>query len=427
MLNLIKNIFKTNLFKVTSLNSVSVLVRIAGGLLASVMTARFLGPSGMALTGNLRNFLTSVDTFSILGFQNGIIKYTAENAAEEQRLFRTLGTVFISILITILLFSVALFFPALLWSKWILKTEEYAWVFRVLALSLPWYTGNLIFIAVLNGLGKYRQVVSINIWGNIVGVLLSALLIWKFGVPGAFLGLILYPSIMFFLSFYLLYRIFPRLPFLRWKHFDRKVLKGLFSYSGMALISALLGPVIYLSIRNNLIEVFGDHEAGYWEAMNRISSFYLLFVSTLLTLYFLPGLSQAKTPTETRSVFRSYYRGIVPVFAFGLIVIYFLKNFIIRTVLSDEFLPMQNLFIWQLSGDFLKVCSLILGYELLAKKHIKIFIITEIMSFAILYVSASYFASLYASEGAVMAHLLTYSVYLAVLAGYFRKQLFLIS
>lgn len=402
----------------------SVLVRIAGGLLASVMTARFLGPSGMALTGNLRNFLTSLDTFSILGFQNGIIKYTAENAEDEQKLFRTLGTLFISILVAIVVLSVMLFFPALLWSRWLLNSEEYAWVFRVLALSLPWYAGNLIFIAVLNGLGKYKQVVGINIWGNIVGVLFSALLIWKLGIAGAFLGLILYPSLMFFFSFYLLYRTFPRFPFLRWKYFDIAMLRGLFSYSGMALISAIIGPVLYLAIRNRLIDTFGEDEAGLWEGMNRISSFYLMFVSTLLTLYFLPKLSQAKTEAETRSVFRSYYKGIVPVFALGLIVIYLLREFIIRTLLSEEFLPMDNLFFWQLLGDFLKVCSLILGYEMLAKKQTKAFIITEILSFAILYVSASHFASLYASEGAVMAHALTYLVYFLVLTVHFRNMLF---
>lgn len=419
-----KNISRTSLFKVTSLNSVSVLVRIAGGLLASVMTARFLGPAGMALTGNLRNFLTSLDTFSILGFQNGIIKYTAQYNEDREKQYRALGTIFIAVLTAILFFSLVMFFPALLWSRWILKSEEYAWVFRVLALSLPWYTGNLIFMAVLNGLGKYKQVVGINIWGNIIGVLLSALLIWQLGVAGAFLGLILYPALMFFFSFYLLYRTFPHFPFLRWKYFDRKILRGLFSYSGMALISAILGPVIYMVIRNRLIETFGEDEAGFWEGMNRISSFYLLFVSTLLTLYFLPQLSQAKTAAETRSVFRSYYKGIVPVFALGLTMIYLLREFIIRTVLSEEFLPMQNLFIWQLLGDFLKVCSLILGYELLAKKQTKAFIATEVMSFATLYVSASHFASLHASEGAVMAHAFTYFAYLVVLIVYFRKKLF---
>jgi PST family polysaccharide transporter len=105
-------------------------------------------------------------------------------------------------------------------------------------------------------------------------------------------------------------------------------------------------------------------------------------------------------------------------------MIYFLREIIIRILLTKEFLPMENLFIWQLLGDVLKVCSLILGYQFFAKKMTKAFIITEIMSFGVLYVSSFYFIGLYGSVGAVMAHALTYGIYLVVLAAYFRRQLF---
>ena len=423
-MDLIKNIFKTNLFKVTSLNSVSVVVRMAGGFLASKMTAEFIGPAGMGLLGNLRNFLTSLDTFSTLGFQNGIIKYTAENSADEEKLYRTLATVFISILFAILLISGLLFFLSVYWDAWVFKTDEYAWVFKVLAFSLPWYTGNLVFMAVLNGLGRYKKVIGITIWGNVTGVLLSALLIWKLGIEGAFLGLIVYPALMFLFSFYLLYRTFPRFPFLRWKYFDTTLLKGLCSYSTMALVTAVCSSLVYISLRSKLMVTFSEDEAGFWEGINRISSFYFLFVSTLLTLYFLPKLSQAKSTIETKAVFRAYYKGIIPVFALGLILVYLLRTFIINLILSDEFLPMEDLFIWQLLGDFFKACSLILGYEILAKKQTRIFIMTEIMSFVVMYVSGNYLIGIYGSEGAVMAHMFTYAIYLLVLALYSRKKLF---
>ncbi|MEL1244126.1 O-antigen translocase [Flavobacterium sp. DGU11] len=421
-MNYIKNILKTPLFKITSLNSASVLVRIAGGLLASKMIALFIGPAGMALTGNLRNFLTGLDSFSTLGFQNGIIKYTAENSKDNVKLYRTLATIFISIFFTILLLSAILLLLSGYWEEWIFGTGEYVWVFKVLAFSLPWYTGNLIFMAVLNGLGKYKQVIGINIWGNAAGVILSAFLIWKLGVTGAFLGLILYPALLFLFSFYLLYRTFPRFPFLRWRYFDYSILRGLLSYSQMALVSAVFGPVVYLSIRNNLMDNFSPNEAGLWESISRISTFYLMFVTTLLTVYFLPNLSMSKSNIETRTVFRKYYKGIVPVFVLGLAAIYFLRYFIIRILFSAEFLPMEKLFFWQLLGDFFKVCSLILGYELFAKKLTRTFIITEIMSFVVLYFSSKYLISIYGSEGAVMAHAFTYFVYLAVLVVYFRKK-----
>jgi PST family polysaccharide transporter len=78
-LSFIKRIIKTDLFKITSLNSFSVLLKIGIGLITSKLLAVFVGPSGMVLVGNLRNFLTSLESISTLGFQSGIVKYVAEN------------------------------------------------------------------------------------------------------------------------------------------------------------------------------------------------------------------------------------------------------------------------------------------------------------------------------------------------------------
>jgi PST family polysaccharide transporter len=423
-LSLIKNIIKSPLFRVSSLNTVSVGVRIAGGLVASKVIALFIGPAGLALVGNFRNFITSVEAFSTLGFQNGIIKFVAENKKDDKELQKVLSTIFITILAAIVFFSIILFFGAGYLNTLIFsKASQYAWIFKILAFSLPWYTGNLVFIAVLNGLEKYNKVISITIWGNISGVALSALLIWKLGVPGAMLGLIFTPALMFLFSFYLVYRQFKGKYFFGKRFFEPILLKGLFSYSIMSLFTALAGPVVYLSVRNTIIHNAGYEEAGFWEAVSRISVFYLMFISTLLTTYFLPKLSIAQKRSETRSIFWSYYKNIVPVFIIGLIAVYILRDFIIGILFTKEFMPMEKLFLWQLLGDFFKVCSLILGYEFFAKKMTRSFIVTEAVSFGLLYVFSVVFVKQYGSEGAVMAHALTYFIYLLILLVYFRKKL----
>lgn len=412
------------MFRISSLNSLSILVRIAGGLLASKMIAFFIGPAGMALTGNLRNFLTSVDVFTTLGLQNGIIKYTAENEQDPYKLYRVLATVFISILFAIGVCMLILFLPAPYWSKLIFNGYTgYAWVFRILAVALPLYTGNLIFVALLNGLGNYKQVIYLNISGNIIGVLSSSLLIWQMGLSGAFLGLILYPALLFFFSLYYLQKRFKPFTFFSLKYFDASVLRGLFSYSLMSVVTAVLGPFIYIFIRNTIAQTVDESEAGYWEALNRIASFYLMFASTLLTLYFLPKLSVAKSNSDTRLVFLSYFKSIVPLYAVGLLAVYVLRFFIVKLLFTDDFLPMANLFIWQLTGDFFKVCSLILGFEFFAKKMTKAFIVTEIFSFCVLYLSSKFLIAQYGSEGAVMAHAFTYLIYFLVLAIYFRNKI----
>jgi PST family polysaccharide transporter len=278
-------------------------------------------------------------------------------------------------------------------------------------------------MAVLTGLGNYKQVILLNIWGNILGTVMSAILIWKYNTNGALLGLILFQSVFFLFSFYIVYRRFPGLPFLNWKYFDHTLLLDFFSYSLMTLVTASTGPFIVIGIRTKLTDDFGINIAGFWDSVNRISGFYLLFATAMLTVYFFPKLSAAKTDQETKSVFLSYYKSIVPLFAVGLTAIYFLRDFIVRLLFTEDFLPMENLFFWQLFGDFFKVCSLILGYEFFAKKLTKAYIAAEVMSFIILYISSFILIDKYGSEGAVMAHAFTYFIYFIVLAIYFRRKL----
>jgi PST family polysaccharide transporter len=69
-LGILNKIFQNQLFKVTSLNSLSILVRIITGFISSKAIAYFVGPSGMALMGNLRNFTSTIENIGILGLQN---------------------------------------------------------------------------------------------------------------------------------------------------------------------------------------------------------------------------------------------------------------------------------------------------------------------------------------------------------------------
>jgi O-antigen/teichoic acid export membrane protein len=397
---------------------------MVGGLLSSKMLA-LLGPAGMALTGSLRNFLTSIDTFSTLGIQNGIIKYTAQFEKEKEQLARVISTTIITLLVSSVFFGVLLIVPAVVWSAWVFNgNREFAWVFRVLGCVLPLYSGSIVFVSLLNGLGKYNKVIYLNIFGNVTGVLISALLIWKLGITGAFLGLIATPVLLLFLSIYPLYESIDIRLLLQKKYFDLKTLKNLSAYSLMSFITALLAPVVYISLRNTIINTSGLTEAGYWEGMGRLSSFYLAFVTTLVSVYFLPKLSKADTITETKSIFRSYYKIVVPLFTGGIVMIFFLKGIIIRITLTKEFLPMEKLFVWQLSGDFFRVCSFILAQEFFARKLTKMFIVTEVFSCIVLYVSGRILIANFGAEGAVMAHFVTYLVYFIVLLILFRKKVF---
>jgi O-antigen/teichoic acid export membrane protein len=424
-LKLIKNITQTQLFKISSLNSLSVILKIGVGLVTSKLLAIFVGPSGMALVGNLRNFMTSLESISTLGFQNGIVKYVAECDKDKSELQKIIATVFISLLLVAIVLSGILFFFAAYWNNQIFGTHfDYSFVFKVSALALPWYAVSLFLVSVINGLGQFKKVIWITILGNAIGLLVSLVLILNYKTLGALLAIVVSPALLFLVSFYFVNKEIPFLKMVRLGFFDFKIIKNLSSYSFMALVSSVFGPLVFLAIRKNVIATVGIDQAGYWETMIRISSYYMLFASTILSVYFLPKLASAKSNTETKNVFWSYYKSILPLFIVGLSLIYVLRFFIVELLFTKEFLPVAPMFFWQLVGDILKVAFLILGYQFFAKKLTVAFIISEMASLAVLYFLSNYLIQFFGIQGVLIAQVLDNLIYLLVLVVYFRRSLF---
>lgn len=423
-MNFFNQILKKELFKVTSLNGISVLIKILVGFVTSKIIAVFVGPSGMALVGNFRNFITAVESIGTLGFQNGIIKYVADYHDKEEKLKAFLGTVTLVILLVVLVLSGIILVAADYWSAQIFGPDfQYQSVFKALAFCLPWYIGSLYMTSVLNGLEAFNKVIKVNIIGNCIGLVLSLILIYHYRDFGALLAIVLAPTLLFLVTVFYLYHQLDYFK-ISFQQFDSKLLKSLSEYSLMALVSAVLGPIVLLSLRNTIIHTISYEAAGYWEALLRISSYYFLFLSTILTVYYLPKLSKSESVEETRSLFWSYFKGIIPVFLVGLILLYFFRDFLIPILFAESFQPVSDLFFWQLTGDAFKALSLILGYQFFAKKLTKAFIITELFSFAVLWFSGNFLLRVYGIEGIVMANTVTYGIYLLTLSWYFRKSLF---
>lgn len=424
-MKLIKKIIQTNLFKITSLNSFSVLIKIGIGLVTSKLLAVFVGPSGMALVGNLRNFSTSLESIATLGFQNGIVKYVAENENNKKELEKTISTILICFLAVAFFLSTLIFmFSDYFCYKIFGSHLQYAKVLKVVAIILPWNVISVLLVSIINGLGKYNKVIFATIITNIASVLLSIALIFYFKTLGALLSIVIVPVIMVLVTFFYLpkeIQIFKRLHF---ENFNLTILKKFASFSLMILPPAILSPIFSLQIRNFLIVIVGLQQSGFWEAITRISNLYLLFVGTIVSVYFYPQLIKANETNETNKVIWSFYKFILPVFFIGTILVYFSRFIIIKLLFTDEFLPVSNLFFWQLIGDFFRVCGMILGVLLMAQKRIFHYVFIEVMAILFLYVTSLFCIKTFGIVGVVMAQAFENFIYLLVLGVYFRKYLF---
>lgn len=425
MKRFVKYINNNVLIKVASLNSVSLITRIVGGLLTSNAIAHFIGPEGMALIGNLRNFLYSIQSISTLGLYNGVVKYVAEFKSNTFELSKTISSAFYLGFISTVIVSFACYFNAEAINNIIFpEYNDYAYVIRVLAIALPFYTLNLFTFSIMNGFSKFKILIIINIIGQILGVSVTLLLIYKNRIDGALISVAISESLIFLITLVGIINQRSLMPLIKVSNVRFTTIKKLSSFSIMALFSAIVLPFVAIAIRSYIIDNVGFKEAGFWEGMNRISNYYLMFVSSLLTLYILPRLSEIDNAKEFRNEVFNFYKTIIPIFAFGLFLIYLLRTYIITIVFSNEFKPMEELFIWQLLGDFVKVLSIVIAYQFLAKKMFWHYMITEAFSVIVLYLSSVLFIDMYGVKGANIAHFVTYVLYYGVILLIFSSSLF---
>ena len=408
------------LFKITSLNSVHILLKLVFGFITSKALAIFVGANGMAYVGNFRAFLNVVENFSLLGIQNAIVKYVAEYQHDKLKLKSVLATFGLFLLTSSIVISLVLIFGANYLSKEIFHHSEiYSFVFYVLAIVFPLYVFSTFCISVVNGFQEYKKVIYIQIISSSIALLFSVFLIYYYNTFGALISLVLAPVFVFFVSLFYLRNVISFSDVFSFQSFDFLVVKNLSEYVLMALVSGVIGSFVLLEIRTDVIEITGLKNAGIYEGLQRISSYYLLFISSIMAIYFYPKLAEQNS--NSKAIILNYLKTIIPVFAIGLGLIYVLRKFIIQTLFSTEFETMESLFLWQLVGDLLKAVSLIFGTILIATKQTKAFIITEIISLFIMYYSTNWMLHAIGIDGIVIAHTFTYFMYLLVLVIYFRK------
>jgi len=422
---LIDYINKHILIKVASLNSVSLLTRIVAGILTSKAIAIFIGAEGLALIGNLRDFLSSIKSVAILGLYDGAVKYIAEFKKNAVELSKTISTVFYLGFISTVVVSFLCYFNAEYINTLIFPTyNDYAYVIRILAIVLPFYSLNMFSFSIMNGFSKYKILIIINIIGQVLVLCVTLLLIYQNRIDGALVSVAISESLIFLITLIGIINQRSLVPLIKVSSISVDYMKKLSSFSIMALFSAVILPIVAIAIRSYIIEHIGYKEAGFWEAMTRISKYYLMFISSLIALYILPRFSEIDSVKEFRSEVFNFYKSIIPLFALGLLVIYLLKTFIILIIFSSEFEPVKDLFLWQLLGDFLKVLSIVIAYQFLAKKMFWHYIITEAFLVITLYITSIYCIDIFGVKGATIAHFVTYLMYYGLILLIFGSSLF---
>ena len=399
------------LIKTSLLNGIAVVIKMLTLLGLNKILAIYVGPSGYAALGQFQNAVQMITTLASGAINTGVTKYTAEYYDDEGRqhaVWRTAGTISLigSVVVAI---GVITFNKPL--AAWFLKDESLGSVFIWFSLTLVLFVFNTLLLAILNGKKEIQRYVTANIAGSLFALAVTTILAVQLGLYGALVALAIYQSLTFFVTLTLTCNAkWFKLRYLL-GGIDKQSARNLAKFTAMALTSAACVPISHILIRNHLGETLGWHAAGYWEAMWRLSAAYLMLVTTTLSVYYLPKLSELQNPADIRKEILQGYKIILPFAAACGLVIYQMRDLIIHVLFTNEFAQMEVLFGWQMVGDTLKIGSWILAYLMLGKAMVKLFIFSEILCAALFYALTCFFTNIFGLEGVSIAHAVNYLMY----------------
>lgn len=412
-----------NLFKTSAYSAFSQATTVAVGLISVKIIAASIGPSGVAIQGQFINSTAIIGIFANAAIGIGIVKYLAEYANDQAKQLVVIKTALTLTLVCSLIMAFIPLIGAQWFTKSALKDSQYAPAYWLYGIFLPLISFNAQFSYILNGLKKIPALTIVNIFTSVVNLVMLITLTHKFGVLGVLISSSIVSVLVFCLNCYF---------FNKYRWFTFKELKPALNYdmvirllkfSAMSFTAGFGMPLAQILIRDNLIEKFGITQAGYWQAITRISDFYLTFLTSVLSVYFIPKLSELSNEKLIKKELYAIARFLFPVIIIQAFGIWLCKDLIIHYLLTEKFSPIRNLFHFQLTGDVFKVGGWVLSMILWSKAQTRKYIIIDASFLALLVLCSYIFVSIWGLIGATIGFMVTYFLYFIVMIIVNRRYL----
>lgn len=345
-------------------------IRMTLSFVSIKVTAVYLGPAGLALVGQLGNFLSLLQGALGNAIQTGVVKMTAESAGDQGRLQALWGT---SLRLAIGLGVVAALIvgvAAVPLSSWLLGDRDH-WPVMVLAGGcIPLMLANLVFTGALNGLKQINAMGIAAIASALLGSLVFIPLCYAYGISGGLIGTVL----SYGMSFAVAVVSVSRSGEIRLGNFftgwHGGVATGLIAFYPMLLVHSVAEPASLLLVRDALANNLGLEQAGFWQATWRLSDMYTMVLTTAMSMYLMPHLSSIG---DDRTFGRELGRTVLLVALLtgsAAAALYLLRGVVIAVVFTPQFDPVRDMLVYQLIGDIFKMAGWPIRMALVIKMRV---------------------------------------------------------
>lgn len=334
-LNRIKNsAVGKRFFKGLLWNATGVIASRILWLIATFFLARMLSIEKFGELGIIQSTISMFGVFTGLGLGLTATKYLAElKLKDPPKAGRIISLTQIIVLVTSLIFGLALFIAADWLSKNTLASPGLGFYLKISSLLLVFNSLNGVQIGILTGLENFKLIARANFINGILSIILALVGAYLFGLEGVIWGLVISISITFFMIQYAL-----KIEFAKYKiKYDFKsCLKEseiLWKFSMPALLSgALVMPVNWIC---NALLV--NQDAGYKEMgiLNAANQWYavMVFLPNIVAGTILPILTENISINEKEkskkllrySIYLNFF-SLLPIITAGIILSNIIMN-----------------------------------------------------------------------------------------------------
>jgi O-antigen/teichoic acid export membrane protein len=331
------------------------------------LIAVLLGPNGLGIFSQAKDFQLIGWFVVTLGLYDGIVNLVAEANAQEdrerqKRIVTTVSLIYVILGSLLLVFCWAFRYR---FAEWVFGHEKYHDLIVFVAVSAFFLAQYRLMLDVFRGLLKWRLYATVAIVSYAIGIGISLVLIWLFGLRGAVFSLVITQlSGLIFGVFYS--KLSKRLELVGSILPDWHVIKALSKYVGPLLGTQLVRLFTDLYIRRAIIIQLGASQSGIYHVLLAVTDVCFRAIMQPVTAYSMPKtatlLNDKKKIVEVQNNgIRLGLLGIFPI----ITLVYGLREIWIPLFFSNEFLAAGNLLLWWIIGDIFKALWVILDVDLI--------------------------------------------------------------
>jgi O-antigen/teichoic acid export membrane protein len=350
-------------------------------LIRSKFIAVLLGPSGMGIIGLLTSALGLVTSITNFGLGTSAVKdVAAAHASGDVHQVSFIVSVLRKLVwITGILGVVLTLVFAPLLSKISFGNSDYTYAFMWLSISLLFTQLSSGQLVLLQGMRQFKMLAKANLYGSIVGLLITIPLYYLLGLNGI-VPVIIITSI-FILFFSWLYArqlgvVSKPLTFKQVTTEGKDMVKMgfLISVSGLLTVAASFLVRIFIG-KFGSVEQVGLYTAGF----AIITTYVGLVFNAMATEYYPRLASVADNNQKVRQTVNQQAEIAILILSPILVAFLVYINWIIIALYSTKFLAINSMIYWATLGMFFKAVCWSVGFIFLAKGESKLFFINELI------------------------------------------------